>query len=167
MCRDLIANVKLRFILFAPTFNNSITKFAFVFILILVVCKVIENRYFDEQVTFFPTNRTSKFFSWLKPRWPTETMSFLRSKYLSFFNALYVVWKEFLGVENQIFLIAKLRRSVQLSRAHLRIIAPWQHYFERLRQRLAVVCNSVSEFTDPKFKLLQYLCSKDKRIFIT
>ena len=53
VCCNLIANVKLRFILFVPTVNNSLTKFAFVFILILVVCKVIENRYFDEQVTIF------------------------------------------------------------------------------------------------------------------
>ena len=95
--------------------------------------------------------------------------SFVRSKYFYFFNAPYVILEEFLGVKTQIFFIAKLRRSVlQLSRAHFLIIAPWQHYFERLRQRLAIVCNSVSEFTDPKFKLLlQYLCSKDERVIIT
>ena len=80
-----------------------------------------------------------------------------------------MILKEFLGVKTQIFLITKLRRSVlQLSRAHLRIIAPWQLYFERLRQRRTVVCKSVSEFTDPEFKLLmQYLRSKDERVIIT
>ena len=97
----------------------------------------------------FPTNLTSKFLS------RGNYDSFMRSKYFYFFNAPNVILKEFLGVKNQIFSIAKLRRSVwQLSRARLRIIAPWQHYFERLRQRFAIVCNSVSEFTDPKFKLL-------------
>ena len=62
MCCNLIANVKLRFILFVPTFNNSIMKFAFVFILILVVCKVIENLILTSKSLFFSNQPYIKIF---------------------------------------------------------------------------------------------------------